>query len=65
MPKEQAALYRVVKSFDFSPRLTVVQSFAAGEEHAGLTKAVIEYGTGIGALEPVTEAPASKEKRDG
>lgn len=62
MPKEPVARYRVVKSFDYSPRLSVVQSFAKGEEHSGLTKAVIEYGTEAGALEPINETPATKEK---
>lgn len=61
MPKEAAARYRVVKTFDYSPRLSVVQSFTKGDEHAGLPQGVIEYGVGIGALEQI----ASTEKRDG
>ncbi|MDO5658290.1 MAG: hypothetical protein Q4G36_08210 [Paracoccus sp. (in: a-proteobacteria)] len=58
MPKQSAARYRVVKDFDFHPRPGVVMAFRAGEERAGLTKAQIERGQSLGALEPI----ASKQE---
>lgn len=53
MPRENAARFRVVKDFDFHPQPNVVMAFRAGEERAGLTKAQIERGISLGALESI------------
>ena len=49
---------RVVKDFDYSPRLSVVQVFRKGAGTKGMTKAAIERGLSIGAI---ADIPAVKD----
>lgn len=51
MPR--AKRWRVLKDFDFSPRPNIVQVFRAGEERSGLTRACIQKGRAIKALEQI------------
>lgn len=49
---------RVVKDFDYSPRLSIVQVFRKGASTKGMTKAAIEHGLSIGAI---ADTPAAKD----
>lgn len=53
-PREQ----RVVKDFDYSPRLSVVQVFRKGASTKGMTKAAVERGLSLGAI---ADTPATKD----
>ena len=50
---------QVVKDFDYSPRLSVVQTFRKGQSTKGMTKAAIAHGVSIGAI---ADVPAAAEK---
>lgn len=58
MPKPSNTRFRVTKSFDFIPRPGVVKAFKVGQEHIGLTEAMIARGKELGAL---VEIAAEKE----
>ncbi|WP_041527166.1 hypothetical protein [Paracoccus aminophilus] len=62
MPKPTRAEYRVLKSFDYVPKQSVVIAFKAGQLRSGLTADMIARGKSLGALEPVS---TSKEPDNG
>jgi hypothetical protein len=52
MPRQDKQ-FRVLRSFDFTPRPNVVRAFRAGTIVSGLTAACIERGMSLQALEPL------------